>query len=118
MRTRQNETTPKIGVCLVKHEDDMSIAPPAYARDVRASTVGSGALRGLLVRDELVVVRPLLIVGQHDGDAISKGLVFQGDGKSIAALDRPGRTYARPDFLAILVFAHGLAVVEDIGRCV
>ena len=94
----------------------MSIALPAYARDIRASTYGE--LRGLIVRDELVVVRALLIVGQHDGDAIGKGLVFQRDGKSVAALDRPGRTNARPDFLAVLVFAHGLAVVDNVGRCV
>ena len=77
-------------------------------------------LRRLLVRDDLeaVSVRPLLIVGQHDHDAIGKGLVLQGDGKSSTAFERPGRANARPDFLAALVFARGLAVVEDIGRCV
>ena len=75
-------------------------------------------LRGLLVWDELEAVKALLLVGQHDGDAIGKRLVLQGDRKSGTALDRPGRTYARPDFLAALVFAGGLAVVGDIGRCV
>ena len=77
-------------------------------------------LRRLLVRDKLkaISVRPLLIVGQHDGDALGKRVVFQGDGKAAPALDRPGSPYARPDFLAALIFAGGLAVVEDIGRCV
>ena len=75
-------------------------------------------LRRLLVRDELVAVKPLLLVGQHDGDAIGKGVVLQGDGKSVTALDRPGRANAGPDFLAVPVLAHGLAVVDDIGWCV
>ena len=75
-------------------------------------------LRRLLVRDKLKAVKALLLVGQHDGDAIGKGLVLQGDGKSCAALERPGRAYAGPDFLAAPVLARGFAVVEDIGRCV
>ena len=75
-------------------------------------------LRRLRVGDKLKVVsvRTLLIVGQHDHDTIGKGLVLERDGKSIAALDRPGSTYARPDFLAALVLARGLAVIDDMGR--
>jgi len=72
----------------------------------------------LLVRDQLEAVRTLLVVGQHHGDAIGKRLVLQGDGKSSAAPVGPGSAYARPDFLAALVGAGLLAVVDDIGRCV
>src|SRR2546425_8600916 len=66
--------------------------------------------RRLLVRDELEAIRALLIVGQHDGDAIGKRLVLQGEGESRAAFVRPSRTDARPDFLPTLVFAGRLAV--------
>jgi len=72
----------------------------------------------LLVRDQLEAVRAFLVVGEHHGDAIGKGLVFQSDGKSSTAPVGPGRTYARPYFLAALVFAGLLAVVDNIGRCV
>jgi len=71
--------------------------------------------RGLLVRDELEVIVPL-IVGQHDGDAFSKRLILQGDGGALSVLIWPDRADAGPDFLAALVFARGLAVVDEVRR--
>ncbi len=73
------------------------------------------SLRGLLVWDDLDVIVPL-IVWQHDGNAINKRLVLQSDGG--AALVGPDRANAGPDFLAALVFARGLAVVDDVRRYV
>ena len=73
--------------------------------------------RGLFVRDDLDII-VLLIVGQHDGDAISKRQVFPGDGGALPVLVRPDRADAGPDFLATLVFARGLAVVDEVSRCV
>ena len=75
-------------------------------------------LRRLLVGDKLVAIKALLIIGQHDGDAIGKRLVLQGDGISSTTSVFPGSAYARPDFLAAPVFAGGFAVVDDIGGCV
>ena len=57
----------------------------------------------------------LLVVGKHHRDAVPKGKVLPCEVKSLAALVGPDRADARPDFLALLVFARGLAVVEDIG---
>ncbi len=74
--------------------------------------------RSLLVRDKLVAVKALLIVGQHDGDAVAKGQVLPGDVEALPALATPGRADARPDFLAGRVFADSLPVVEDVGWCV
>ena len=71
----------------------------------------------LLVWDDLDVI-VLLIVGQHDSNPIDKRLVFQGDGGALPAFVGPDRADARPDFLATLVFACGLAVVDKMGRCV
>src|SRR5437773_9785498 len=71
--------------------------------------------RRLLIRDDLEVIVPL-IVGQHHGDTVSKGEVLPGDVKPIAALARPRSADAGPDFLAGLVFACGLAVVDEVGR--
>ena len=72
----------------------------------------------LLVRDQLEAIRALLILGEHDGDAIGKRLVLQGDGRAFAALIGPDGADTRPDFLATLVFAGGLAVIDKMGRCV
>ena len=75
----------------------------------------------LFVGDDLDVVVSAsvpLIIGQHDGDAINKRLVLQGDGGALPALVGPDRANARPDFLAALVFAGGLAVVDEMSRCV
>jgi hypothetical protein len=71
--------------------------------------------RNLLVRDELVAIHALLVVGEHHGDAIPKREVLPSDVESLAALVVPSRADAGPDFLATLVFAGGLAVVEDVG---
>ena len=76
-----------------------------------------GLLGRLLVRDQLkAIIMALLVIGEHHGDAIGKRLVLQSDGKSSAALARPGSANAGPDFLAFPVFAGLLAVVDDIGR--
>src|SRR5262249_22678184 len=71
--------------------------------------------RGLLIRNELVAVVPLLVGGQHHGDAAPKRKIVPRDVKTLSVLVRPRRTDAGPDFLAGLVFPCGLAVVEDIG---
>src|SRR6059058_3603253 len=73
--------------------------------------------RGLFVRDELVTVMPL-IVGQHDGDTVPKREVLPGDIKSLPVLARPCSADAGPDFLAALVFARGLAVIDEVSGCV
>jgi len=55
---------------------------------------------------------------KHHGDPVFQGKILPGEVKPLAALVGPGSADARPDFLALLVFARGPAVVEDIGWCV
>ncbi len=57
----------------------------------------------------------LLVVGQHHGEPVPQGKILPCEVKAFAALGGPDRANARPDFLAHLVFARGLAVVEDVG---
>ncbi len=71
--------------------------------------------RSLLIGDELVAVKALLIVGQHDGDAVAKGQVLPGDVEALPALATPGRADAGPDFLATPIFPGGLPVVDEVG---
>jgi len=56
----------------------------------------------------------LLVIRQHHGEAVSKGEVIPREVKPLAALVGPDRADARPDLLAVLVFARVPAVVEDI----
>ncbi len=56
----------------------------------------------------------VIIVRQHHGEAVPQGEVIPREVKPLAALIRPDRADARPDFLAGLIFARGPAVVEDI----
>lgn len=58
----------------------------------------------------------LLVVGQHHRDPVPQGEVFPGDIESLAIFVRPDRADAGPDFLALLVFARGLAVVDEVRR--
>ena len=74
--------------------------------------------RGLLVRDELVTVSALLVVGEHHSDTVPQGQILPCDVEALPAFIGPGRADAGPDFLALLVFACGFAVVEDIRWCV
>ena len=60
----------------------------------------------------------LLIVRKHHGETVPQGEVIPREVKSLAALVGPDRADARPNFLAILVFARVPAVVEDIRWCV
>jgi len=60
----------------------------------------------------------LLLKRKHHGKTVSQGEVIPGEVKPLAALVRPDRANARPDFLAVLVFASVPAVVEDIRWCV
>ena len=57
----------------------------------------------------------LLIVRKHHGDTVPKGKILHRDIKPVAAFVGPGRANARPVFLTGLVFARGLAMVEDIA---
>ena len=57
----------------------------------------------------------LLVERQHHGEPLPKGEILPREVKALAALVGPDRADARPDFLALLVFACGFAVVEDIG---
>jgi hypothetical protein len=56
----------------------------------------------------------LLIKRQHHGEAVTQGDIIPGEVKPFAALVGPDRADARPDFLAVLVFACVPAVVEDV----
>src|SRR6266436_2533204 len=73
--------------------------------------------RWILVRHEAYVLL-LLVVRKHHGHTIPKREVLPSEVKTLAALVGPDRADARPDFLAGLVFARGLAVIEDIRWCV
>ena len=73
--------------------------------------------RWILIRYEVYVLL-LLVVGKHHGDPIPKGEILPREVKPFAALVGPDCADARPDFLATLVFAGGLAVVDEMGRCV
>jgi hypothetical protein len=55
---------------------------------------------------------------QHHGDPILKGEVIPRDVKAFPAFIRPDRADARPDLLAVLVFAYSSTVIEDIRWCV
>ena len=57
----------------------------------------------------------MLVIRKHHGDTIPERKIVPSDIKPFAALIGPDRADARPDLLAVLVFARGLAVVEDIG---
>jgi hypothetical protein len=56
----------------------------------------------------------LLIIGEHDSDTVAKRKVVPRDVEPVAVLVGPGCADAGPDFLAGLVFAGPLAVVEDV----
>src|SRR6266436_3937021 len=73
--------------------------------------------RWILVRHEAYVLL-LLVVRKHHGHTIPKREVLPSEVKPLAALVGPDRADARPDFLALLVLARGLAVIEDIRWCV
>src|SRR5439155_18504981 len=60
----------------------------------------------------------LLVVRQHHRDPIPQGKILPREVKPLAALVGPDRADARPDLLALLVFTCGLAVIENICRCV
>ncbi len=70
---------------------------------------------GILVGDNLDI-GALLVVGEHDGDAVNEREMLQVDGKSLAGLSGPDHTDAGPDFLSALLFAGGLAVEEHVCR--
>jgi hypothetical protein len=70
--------------------------------------------RWILIRHEAYVIL-LLLIRKHHQETIPNGDILQRDGKPGAALVGPGRANACPAFLALFVFAHGLAVVEDIA---
>jgi len=55
----------------------------------------------------------LLVIRQHHSKSIPQGKVIPGEVKPLAALIRPDRANARPDFLPGFVFARAPAVVED-----
>ncbi len=55
------------------------------------------------------------VVREHHSDPVPQGKILPREVKAFAALVGPGRANARPDFLALLVLACGLAVVEDVG---
>src|SRR5262249_37905391 len=59
--------------------------------------------RSVLVWDDQEVILPL-IVGQHHGNAVGKGLVLQGQGGALPVFAGPDRADAGPDFLASLLF--------------
>jgi hypothetical protein len=61
-----------------------------------------------------VYVLLLLVVRKHHGEPVSQGEILPREVKALAALVGPDRADARPDFLALLVFTRGLAVVEDV----
>ena len=60
----------------------------------------------------------LLVVRKHHGEPLPQGEILPRDVEPLAALVGPGRANARPDFLALFVFARGLAVVKNIRWCV
>ena len=60
----------------------------------------------------------VLIKRKHHGVTIPKGELIPGEVKPLAALVGPDRANARPDLLAVLVFARVPAVVEDIRWCI
>ena len=60
----------------------------------------------------------LLIKRQHHGEPIPQRQVITRKVESLAALIRPDCADARPDLLAVLVFARAPAMVEDICWCV
>ena len=78
----------------------------------QAQKGSEGFSRRLLVKDDLEAIVPLLI-GQHRRNTVSQREILPRDVEALPALVRPGRADASPDFLASLVFACGLAVVED-----
>ncbi len=51
-----------------------------------------------------------LVIGEHDGDAVSEGKVLPGDGGALSALGRPDRADPGPDFPTSFAFAGGFAV--------
>ena len=55
----------------------------------------------------------LFVKRQHHGEPVPQGKVIPGEVKPLAALIRPDRANARPDFLPGFVFARAPAVVED-----
>ena len=56
----------------------------------------------------------VLIKWKHHGDPVPQGKILPREVKSFTSFIRPGSAHARPNFLAGLVFARGLAVVEDV----
>lgn len=84
-------------------------------RDKYLSYNSEDLLRDMLVRDDLDV-GVARIVGEHDGDAVGKRQVVPGEGGALAVFVGPDRAYFGPDFLAALVFAGGLAVVDEVSR--
>jgi hypothetical protein len=60
----------------------------------------------------------VLVIRQHHGETVPKWQVIPREVKALAAFIRPDRADARPDLLAVLVFAHVSAVVEDVRWCV
>jgi hypothetical protein len=60
----------------------------------------------------------LFVKWEHHRDPVTQGQVIPREVKPLPALVRPGRADARPDLLAVLVFARVPAVVEDICWCV
>src|SRR6266705_3072819 len=71
----------------------------------------------ILIRHEMCVLL-LLVVRKHHSEPVSQGKILPREVKPLAALVGPDRADARPDFLALLVFARGLAMVENIRWCV
>jgi hypothetical protein len=60
----------------------------------------------------------LLVIREHHRDTVSQRKILPRDIKPLTALVGPDRADARSDFFALLVFARGLAVVEDVRWCV
>lgn len=66
----------------------------------------------VLVGDDLDIVGVLLVVGEHDGDAVREGEVLPCDGGAGAALVPPDCADLGPDFLGAL---GTFAVVDEVG---
>ena len=81
-------------------------------------------VRLLIVQSHWILIRHktyvllLLVVGKHHGEPVPQGKVLPREVEALAAFVGPDRANARPDLLALLVFACGLTVIEDIGWCV
>jgi hypothetical protein len=60
----------------------------------------------------------VLVEWKHHGNPVPKGKIVPCEVESLAALIGPDRADARPNLLAILVFACVPAVIEDVGWCV